>query len=157
MDVFCESPPLFQSFVVQVSAQNGESAALDLASIAVSLPPHIRNAVEKRRLDFLLGRHCARHAVTQLIGDPPDDIGVGKHNAPVWPTGIVGSITHTDGFVSAAVTRASLARGIGIDSEKILTPQTTAEIASIIARSDDGPSPGSSIPTEIHYPILFSA
>jgi enterobactin synthetase component D len=157
MDIFCESPPLFQSFVVHVSARNDRSAARDLASNAESLPAHVRNAADKRRVDFLLGRHCARHAVTHLLGDLPDDIGVGAHNAPVWPPGLVGSITHTDGFVSAAVTRSSFARAIGIDSERILTSQTTAEISSLVAAFDERPAPGSSIPAELHYTILFSA
>ena len=39
------------------------------------------------------------------------------HRAPVWPRGIVGSITHTDGFCAAAVGRSEAYAGVGIDAE----------------------------------------
>jgi 4'-phosphopantetheinyl transferase EntD len=42
---------------------------------------------------------------------------VGEDRAPVWPDGLVGSITHTDDFVGAVVAPRSIVAGIGIDVE----------------------------------------
>lgn len=59
-------------------------------------------------------------AIERLTGQSPVvPIDRGADCAPVWPEGIVGSITHTEGFVSAAVGWASEFRGLGIDSEQI--------------------------------------
>ena len=36
---------------------------------------------------------------------------------PIWPAGVVGSITHTEGLCAAVVAERKLLRGIGIDTE----------------------------------------
>jgi 4'-phosphopantetheinyl transferase EntD len=73
-------------------------------------------AVEKRRREFVTGRECAREALCRL-GVAPAAILRGVHREPIWPTGVVGSITHCDGFCAAAVTWASTLRSVGIDAE----------------------------------------
>ncbi len=42
---------------------------------------------------------------------------MGEKRAPVWPAGVVGSITHTRGFRGAAVAWRSVVRSVGIDAE----------------------------------------
>ncbi len=70
----------------------------------------------RRVASFRHGRHCARLALRQL-GEPACAIPMGKRREPIWPRGIAGSITHSDGRAAAtAVHRHSLA-GIGIDLE----------------------------------------
>ncbi|RJO74771.1 4'-phosphopantetheinyl transferase superfamily protein [Nocardia panacis] len=76
----------------------------------------IEKAVEKRRRDFIGARHCARLALEQL-GEQPVAIGKGERGAPVWPRGIVGSLTHCEGYRAAALGHAVLFRSIGIDAE----------------------------------------
>src|SRR5690606_27289410 len=78
--------------------------------------PLIAKSVEKRRRDFIGARHCARQALAQL-GEPPAAIGKGERGAPVWPRGIVGSLTHCDGFRGAALAHKLRYRSIGIDAE----------------------------------------
>ncbi|WP_280457999.1 4'-phosphopantetheinyl transferase Npt [Nocardia carnea] len=78
--------------------------------------PLIAKSVEKRRRDFIGARHCARQALAQL-GEPPVAIGKGERGAPVWPRGIVGSLTHCDGFRGAALAHKMRYRSIGIDAE----------------------------------------
>jgi 4'-phosphopantetheinyl transferase EntD len=76
----------------------------------------VRNAVEKRRLEFAAGRLCARHALAELdVRDFP--LRVGEKRFPRWPEGIVGSITHTRGYCAAVAARRSHYEGIGIDVE----------------------------------------
>ena len=76
----------------------------------------VRNAVEKRRLEFARGRACARLACSEL-GRPDQAIPKGSERAPVWPSGLTGSITHCPGLVAAIVTRLSSYAVVGIDAE----------------------------------------
>lgn len=76
----------------------------------------IAKAVHKRRRDFIGARHCARQALGQL-GEPPVAIGKGERGAPIWPRGIVGSLTHCEGYRGAVVAHRLRFRSIGIDAE----------------------------------------
>lgn len=106
--------------VVETRDQNGEPPAL-CPQEAV----YVEHALEKRRRDFALGRACARMALAALDDRAPTPIPVGEQSAPVWPEGIVGSITHTKGFCAAAVAHASDVVAIGIDAEfvRALSPE----------------------------------
>lgn len=70
----------------------------------------------KRRAQFAAGRVCARRALARL-GEPTGAIGAGTRGEPLWPAGIVGSITHCRGYCAAAVGRAAAVATIGIDAE----------------------------------------
>lgn len=90
------------------------------ASAAANLFPEeaatLGLVVPTRHRQFSLGRSCAHRALAAL-GFPPAPILVGAHGEPLWPQGIVGSITHSDGYCGAAVARATRFAGIGIDAE----------------------------------------
>jgi len=79
-----------------------------------------RNARAERLLEFRGGRHCARVALSRL-GAPGGPVLRAADRSPIWPEGVVGSITHTRdrgrGFCGAAVARASVVRAVGIDAE----------------------------------------
>jgi 4'-phosphopantetheinyl transferase EntD len=71
-----------------------------------------------RRLDFAGGRVCARRALAQLgIGAFP--LLMGDKGEPVWPAGIVGSISHSGGRCAAAVTRRQRIQSLGLDLERL--------------------------------------
>lgn len=72
--------------------------------------------VEKRRREFVTGRACARQALARL-GLPPSPIATGPRGAPMWPAGVVGSITHCSGYRACAVARTEELASIGIDAE----------------------------------------
>jgi 4'-phosphopantetheinyl transferase EntD len=76
----------------------------------------IRNAVEARRREFATGRLCARRALSRL-GVPASPLLSGAHREPVWPSGVVGSITHCAGYRAAAVATDQQLAAIGIDAE----------------------------------------
>jgi 4'-phosphopantetheinyl transferase EntD len=76
----------------------------------------ISRAVAKRRLEFTTTRALARQVLSKL-GHPPMPILSGERGAPVWPSGVVGSMTHCAGYRCAAVARDSDAQSIGIDAE----------------------------------------
>jgi 4'-phosphopantetheinyl transferase EntD len=76
----------------------------------------VARAVERRRREFTTGRDCARRALAGL-GLPSAPILSGSRGEPRWPPGVVGSITHCDGYRAAAVAHRSDLAALGIDAE----------------------------------------
>jgi 4'-phosphopantetheinyl transferase EntD len=77
----------------------------------------IVHAVDKRRREFIAGRACARRAM-EALGCTPAAVLQGEDRVPVWPEGLVGSITHTDTWCAVAVARvADGFRALGLDIE----------------------------------------
>src|SRR4051794_19903843 len=58
--------------------------------------------VETRRHEFTIGRNCAHRALARL-GFPPAPLLRGHYRQPLWPIGVVGSITHCSGYCAAVV------------------------------------------------------
>src|SRR5690242_12618901 len=74
-------------------------------------------AVEVRRLHYTLGRAAARRALHQLLGgDHP--VPRADDGRPLWPTGVVGAITHSGDLGAAAVARTATCDGVGLDLER---------------------------------------
>jgi 4'-phosphopantetheinyl transferase EntD len=76
----------------------------------------IAKAVDKRRREFTTARACARAALAKL-GVPAVPIVPGFRGAPQWPAGVVGSITHCDGYRACAVAHENDIVTIGLDAE----------------------------------------
>ena len=89
---------------------------------------------EKRRAEFTSGRLCAREAMRHL---GLDDVALlrSEHRGPRWPTGIVGSITHTREYCAAVVADARRFAGIGVDAE--ITTRLTREIWRLVFTSSE--------------------
>jgi len=76
----------------------------------------IARSVAKRRNEFVTVRHCARVAMGRLgISEGP--ILKGEKGEPRWPEGVVGSLTHCEGYRGAVVGRSTAVRSVGIDAE----------------------------------------
>jgi 4'-phosphopantetheinyl transferase EntD len=84
-----------------------------------------------RRAEFRTGRALARTALTRL-GRPAVGIAAGPSREPVWPDGVVGSITHCRGRYAAAVASTAEVEALGIDAEPDapLPPEVRAVVAS---------------------------
>jgi 4'-phosphopantetheinyl transferase EntD len=78
----------------------------------------LRQSVDKRRREFATARSCARKALAGL-GIGPLAVVPGLRGAPDWPAGIVGSITHCDGYRAAAVAHRTDIVTIGVDAEPV--------------------------------------
>jgi len=72
----------------------------------------------KRLADFSSGRYCALKALEQL-GIQDAVIPIGEDRAPIWPDGIVGSISHCDSLTGAIVAKNSDHISLGLDIEEI--------------------------------------
>lgn len=76
----------------------------------------IAGAVEARRQEFMTARRCARRALS-ILGCGEVAIGSGRRREPLWPRGVVGSITHCLGYRAAVVASAEEVASVGIDAE----------------------------------------
>ncbi|MDN5586365.1 MAG: 4'-phosphopantetheinyl transferase family protein [Brevibacterium sp.] len=105
----------------------------------------VMDAVRSRRREFATVRVCARQALGKL-GWPPVSILSGRRREPIWPEGIVGSMTHCDGYRAAAVASKTDAVAVGIDAEineplpvevvDLIMAGHEAQALSILASSD---------------------
>jgi 4'-phosphopantetheinyl transferase EntD len=69
-----------------------------------------------RLAEFRPGRDCARRALLRL-GVNAVAIPVGPRREPLWPAGIVGSLSHAGPVAAAAVARREAFAAIGLDIE----------------------------------------
>jgi 4'-phosphopantetheinyl transferase EntD len=96
----------------------------ELLDAGQALPLHpeeerlVAGAAQKRQRDFALGRTCAHAALAQLTPDSGPLLKAAD-GAPCWPAGLVGSITHTEGYAAALVARLADFSGLGVDAEHI--------------------------------------
>jgi 4'-phosphopantetheinyl transferase EntD len=141
----------------------GTSAALAAAEMYTDPPelaplpeeePLIARSVAKRRNEFVTVRYCARLALDEL-GVPPVPILKGEKGEPCWPDGVVGSLTHCDGYRGAAVGRIETVRSVGIDAEPHdVLPKGVIEAISLPAERAEM----TTLPTGLHWDrILFCA
>jgi 4'-phosphopantetheinyl transferase EntD len=99
-----------------VAAQlQGDASPADLTRDEIKSVSHCS---KKRISDFFAGRSCARRALREL-GIEAFSLLSGEDRQPVWPVGVTGSITHTDGYTAAVVIRQGSVRSIGVDSEAV--------------------------------------
>ncbi len=89
----------------------GELADLDPAEAA-----YCAGFAPKRAAEFAAGRACA-HAALAALGRDCGTLAARADRSPDWPPGIVGSISHTNGFCAAVAASADAFAGIGIDVE----------------------------------------
>jgi 4'-phosphopantetheinyl transferase EntD len=77
---------------------------------------YLGKAVLKRVQEFSAGRLCARMLLAEFgVLDFAVEVGVARQ--PIWPDGLVGSISHTAGFCAAVVAEKSRFAAVGMDCE----------------------------------------
>jgi 4'-phosphopantetheinyl transferase EntD len=118
----------------------------------------ISGCVEKRRREFATSRRCARKALAALgITDFP--VLTGRDRSPIWPPGVVGAITHTDGcpngYCGVAVAYNRLTSGLGIDAEPRLP--LPSELWPWVLDEQERRDALSTAEPGIHARVVFSA
>ncbi len=73
----------------------------------------VGNATAKRRREFTETRLLAHEALRRIGHDGP--ILKGSDGEPLWPSGIVGSLSHCPSLCVAAVASAERIRAVGVD------------------------------------------
>jgi len=92
----------------RVDAPESSAWPEELAAVA-GLP-------DARQAEYITVRDCARRALARL-GLPPVPLLDDARGAPVWPRGIVGTMTHCRGYRAAAVAQVGDVTALGIDAE----------------------------------------
>ncbi len=114
----------------------------------------VRNAVVGRRQEFIGGRRCAHKALARLGLDVVPILS-GANREPLWPSGVVGSITHCHGFYAAAVAASSQIAAIGIDAE--VCGQLPYDVLSLVSSEQERRSIAM-LPDYTHWDrLIFSA
>jgi len=92
--------------------------------------------VETRRREFTNARSCVRRAFAKL-GLAPVPVLRGPNREPIWPPGLVGSITHCPGYCAAALAPAARLAAIGIDAEvHAALPRGVLQMVSVDAERE---------------------
>jgi 4'-phosphopantetheinyl transferase EntD len=106
--------PLFAEDVLvdEIDPRRVSPSSLDPSEAA-----QVERAVAKRRREFAAGRLLARRLMGRLGVPESFALVNGEDRAPLWPKGIVGSITHTSTWAAVAVARAGEVVSLGCDLE----------------------------------------
>jgi 4'-phosphopantetheinyl transferase EntD len=113
----------------------------------------MQRAIPDRRREFATTRGCARRALRRL-GFEPGPLMPGVHGGPIWPNGVVGSLTHCPGYRGAAVARTNKTLALGIDAE-VNMPLSDGVLEMIAGEAERSRLPSSS--TVCWDRLLFSA
>lgn len=134
------NPALFPAFVAQHSVAFDSCDHSDLAAQfpGIAIPESLAHAAPKRRVEYCAGRFCAREALRACAPEQADAIiPSGPQGEPLWPTGIVGAITHAHRFASVAVARTRHVRAIGIDTEQMISADEARDVLDYVAAPDE--------------------
>ena len=112
------------------------------------MPCEIARSAPKRKEEFFHGRVAACYALAAMNRHDHDaacpspsrpfewpSIGIGAHHEPIWPSGVVGSISHCSGLAASAVSSEGRLRGLGIDIEHVAGPDAIAALKQVVLDS----------------------
>lgn len=125
-----EPPLLFDSRVALTSVLFRENDYTETVAerFGLVIPDTMRCAVRKRRAEYVAGRTCARRSIQRLNGIPNWSGHTLPNGQPQWPSGMVGTITHTAGYAAAAVALEDDHTSIGMDTQYIMKDSVQDEI-----------------------------
>jgi len=90
-----------------------------------------------RQAQFLAGRIAAKNAL-QAISHTPENIAIGKHREPLWPKGIIGSISHSNHVsIATAQVKTEQTKGCGLDIQTIFNQEESTKVLPIILSQQD--------------------
>ncbi|WDE01128.1 4'-phosphopantetheinyl transferase family protein [Thalassomonas actiniarum] len=127
------------------------------SELAIPFPASLSRAVNKRQSEYLAGRYAAIQALAGL-GITTRDIPTGEHRSPVWPKGVLASITHTSTSAFCVAAGKQTIKYLGIDHENWLKADNVAEIKnSIINEKEEVFLKQSDMSFEQAFTLVFSA
>ncbi len=134
----------------------------DFAATGISCPANIARSVRKRQAEFLFGRLAARLTLNDVAPTTSAaEVAIGPTREPIWPPGIIGSISHCDRVAAAIAEPQGTRRGIGIDLERVASAKTCEALLTTVV--DDKETAllrqlaGERWPIETLLTLVFSA
>ena len=91
----------------------------DFDRFKIFFPSQLISSVRKRQAEFLAGRIVVKHGL-ELFGLTNSSVPIGDKRAPVWPEGIIGSISHSKETAICAIADKTFFKLVGIDQEAII-------------------------------------
>jgi enterobactin synthetase component D len=146
-------------FAVPVSHRSVTLVDDDIRFEPIELPDGLQSAVPRRQLHFRAGRFCAMEALRAMgVQAWPRPLPRGSGGYPVWPDGVIGSITHTDGYAAAGAAWMTDVRGLGLDTERLVAPSRARELEAHIAVAGElAQVRGAGLDASEAFTLLFSA
>lgn len=121
----------------------------------IALPAHLASATRKRKAEFRAGRYCAMRAL-EAMGARPTVPPIGRDRAPVWPDGIVGSISHSAGYAIAVAADRQSYLGLGIDLEGIVPANDVPGLLPHVASQEEMERLSATFGPAAAFTLLFS-
>lgn len=90
---------------------------------------------QPRRAQFAIGRSLARTALRRL-GHAPAPVLFGTEGEPLWPSGLVGSISHKKQCCIVMLASAEKLRSVGVDLEPDRQDSGESNIVQRVCRND---------------------
>ena len=103
-------------FSKSVAVTDTRDSTIDSSFLSLNERTYLKNVSQNRKNEYIAGRFCA-HQSMALANIPPVHIPIGNKGEPIWPSGVVGSITHSRGYAAAAVAKQSDVHSLGLDAE----------------------------------------
>lgn len=102
----------------------------------IAYPAGVARSVRKRQAEFYFGRLTARQALGAL-GIPTFEVAIGASRQPIWPAGVIGSISHTHAYAAAVALRRGDGSGVGIDLEHVAGPDAAAALSTTTVDAEE--------------------
>ncbi len=119
------------------------------------LPAGMHKVASPRKQEFIAGRYCASEAAKE-IGFNLVNLPSAATREPIWPEGIIGSISHSKLMAISCVSDSKNLSSIGIDAEELIKLEMLKDIEKVIATQDELKLI-SSTDNQTGVTILFSA
>jgi len=100
----------------------------------VPIPDSLHDAAQKRQVEYRAGRYCAYGAL-ETLGEAPCYPAIARSGAPIWPKGVVASLSHSHGKAVCVAARTESFRGVGVDIEPVISDQVAHKISRKIAHT----------------------
>lgn len=128
-------------------------------ALGLPVPKGLMHASPRRRAEYTAGRYCVRAAMSRFQDAAGQSFPVPglSSDAPCWPDGLVGSLSHARGQATAIVAPSDKVLSLGVDIEQIMSPELARDV-----EYDVCPTERNALPTAIreratHVTAIFSA
>ena len=114
--------------IIQVEYVTCDIAQETFEAHHIDKPARFDQMVPKRKCEFLSGRICARLAQIESGSNEIFQIKQNEDRSPIWPTGMIGSISHTGQLATACLASQADCQNVGIDIEEIMSDDLAREL-----------------------------
>ncbi|GIR37699.1 MAG: hypothetical protein CM15mP49_30840 [Actinomycetota bacterium] len=102
-------------FSRSVAVTDTRDSMIDSSFLSLNERTYLRTFHKTERTNT--SQDAFAHQSMALANIPPVHIPIGNKGEPIWPSGVVGSITHSRGYAAAAVAKQSDVHSLGLDAE----------------------------------------